>query len=126
MSLRPGLPPSFLLIADDVLGGFFAIDGGGLGLQSGKVCYLAPDTLTWENTGLSYSDFIVWCFSGDLEKYYRDLRWPGWQDEVSAVPGDRALSIYPFLSCAGPPIADRSRRPVPVDEIYELYVDTRS
>ena len=29
----PHAPPPFLLIADDVLGGFFAIDGGGLGLR---------------------------------------------------------------------------------------------
>lgn len=118
----PGGPPPFLLVADDVLGGFFAIDGGGLRLQPGKVCYFAPDTLSWECMGLGYSEFIVWCFSGDLEKYYLDVRWPGWQDEVAAVPGDRALSVYPFLFSAGPVIADRSRRSVPVNEIYQLHV----
>jgi len=117
-----GQPPPFLLVADDVVGGFFAVDGGGLGLERGKVCYFAPGTLAWESTQLGYSEFLVWCFRGDLAKYYEDVRWPGWQDEARAVRGDQALSIYPFLSCAGPPIAERSRRPVSISEIYDLHV----
>jgi hypothetical protein len=117
-----GQPPPFLLIADDVVGGFFAVDGGGLGLESGKVCYFAPGTLAWESTHLGYSEFLVWCFRGDLGKYYQDVRWSGWQDEASAVGGDQALSIYPFLSCTGPPIAERSRRPVSIAEIYDLHI----
>jgi len=117
-----GQPPPFLLIADDVVGGFFAIDGGGLGLEHGKVCYFAPGTLAWENTELGYSEFLVWCFRGDLAKYYEDVRWPGWKDEACAVHGDQALSIYPFLSCAGPPIAERSRHPVSIAEIYDLHI----
>lgn len=117
-----GQPPPFLLIADDVVGGFFAVDGGGLGLERGRVCYFAPGTLAWESTHLGYSEFLVWCFRGDLAKYYKDVRWSGWQDEARTVCGDQALSIYPFLSCAGPPIAERSRRPVSVAEIYDLHV----
>ena len=117
-----GQPPPFLLVADDVIGGFFAVDGGGLGLEHGKVCYFAPGTLAWESTHLGYSEFIVWCLRGDLAKYYEDVRWLGWQDEARAVRGDQALSIYPFLSCAGPPISERSRRPVSISEIYDLHV----
>jgi uncharacterized protein DUF2625 len=117
-----GQPPPFLLIADDVVGGFFAVDGGGLGLERGKVCYFAPGTLAWESTHLGYSEFLVWCFRGDLAKYYEDVRWPGWQDETHEVRGDQAFSIYPFLSCIGPPIAERSRRPVSIAEIYDLHV----
>ena len=117
-----GQPPPFLLVADDVVGGFFAVDGGGLGLERGKVAYFAPGSLAWESTQLGYSDFIVWCFRGDLAKYYEDVRWPGWQDETRAVRGDQALSILPFLSCAGPPIAERSRRPISISEIYDLHV----
>jgi Protein of unknown function DUF2625 len=105
-----------------VVGGFFAVDGGGLGLERGKVCYFAPGTLAWESTHLGYSEFLVWCFRGDLGKYYEDVRWSGWQDEASAVRGDQALSIYPFLSCTGPPIAERSRRPVSIAEIYDLHI----
>jgi hypothetical protein len=92
-----GQPPPFLLIADD-------------------------GTLAWESTHLGYSEFLVWCFRGDLAKYYEDVRWLGWQDEARAVRGDQALSIYPFLSSAGPPIAARSRRAVGIAEIYDLHV----
>jgi hypothetical protein len=117
-----GKQPPFLLIADDVVGGFFAIDGGGLGLERGKVCYFAPEILAWESTGLGYSEFLVWCFRGDLAQYYEDVRWPGWQEETRGIRGDEVFSIYPFLSCSGPPIAERSRRPVSIAEIYDLQV----
>ncbi|MCY0910389.1 DUF2625 domain-containing protein [Massilia antarctica] len=117
-----GNAPQFLLVADDAVGGFFAIDGGGLSLEQGKVCYFAPDTLDWECMELSYSEFLVWCFGGDLARYYEDVRWPGWQDEMQEIRGDEAYSIYPFLSCGGPPIAERMRRAVPIAEIYALHV----
>jgi len=117
-----GQPAPFLLIADDVVGGFFAVDGGGLHLEAGKVCYFAPGTVAWESTYQGYSEFLVWCFRGDLEKFYEDVRWPGWQDETRELRGDQAFSIYPFLSCSGPPIAERSRRPVALSEIYGLHV----
>jgi hypothetical protein len=121
-----GQPPPFLLIADDVVGGFFAVDGGALGLERGKVCYFAPGTLAWESMHLGYSEFLVWCFRGDLAKYYEDVRWPGWQDETREVRGDQAFSIYPFLSCSGPPIGERSRRAINIAEIYDLHIGQMS
>jgi len=36
------------LIGDDSAGGFFAINGGALGNDPGKVYYLSPDNLKWE------------------------------------------------------------------------------
>jgi len=117
-----GEVPPFLLIADDAIGGFFAIDGGGLGLDPGQVCYFAPDTLEWESLEVGYSKFLDWCFTGDLEQFYENVRWPGWQDEMREVRGDQAMSVYPYLSAEGPPIGERSRRPINVAEIYSLYV----
>src|SRR4051794_5183462 len=46
-----------LVIAYDVVGGFFAVDGGGLGGPRGEVRYLAPDTLEWEGTTLGHGDW---------------------------------------------------------------------
>ena len=117
-----GQPPPFLLVADDVVGGFFAVDGGGLGLERGRVCYFAPDSLAWESTGLGYSDFVVWCLRGDLAKYYQKFRWSGWQDDVRAIRGDQGFSIYPFLSCLGPAVTERDRRPCGIAELYALHV----
>ena len=62
---EPDESPPFLLIGDDVVGGFFAINGGGLGEEVGKAHYFAPDSLSWESLGVGYTDFLLWCFSGE-------------------------------------------------------------
>jgi hypothetical protein len=114
--------PSFLLVGDDVVGGFFAIDGGGLGIEHRKVCYLSPDTLSWENTGKGYSDFLNWCFNGDLSLYYESMRWAGWLADMSSIRGDEAFGFIPPLCVQGPPLDKRERQLVRVSEIYELHV----
>lgn len=124
--LANGQQPEFLLIADDVVGGFFAIDGGRLGMEKGKVCYFAPDSLAWENTCKGYSDFLNWCLNGDLGKYYETMRWPGWRDELAVVGGDQAFNIFPFLSCNGPPVADRSRTLINISELYDAHLGPKS
>ncbi len=53
-----GEKPTFLLVADDVVGGFFAINGGQLGNDPGKIYYLAPDNLEWESLDLTYTEFL--------------------------------------------------------------------
>jgi hypothetical protein len=118
-------PAPFLLVADDVLGGFFAVDGGGLTGALGKVHYFAPDSLNWEDLDSSYSEFVAFALSGDLEGFYEDTRWPSWRNEVADLPGDLAFSIYPFLWAEGPPLAERSRRAVPIAELWHLQQDIR-
>jgi hypothetical protein len=118
-----GQPPPFYLVADDVVGGFFAIDGGGLETKPGQISYFAPDSLEWEPMEMTYSDFLNWAFQGAVSSYYADLRWPGWQEDVANVGGHQALSVMPFLSCSGPPIGERSRRAISIDEIYRLHVN---
>jgi len=111
--------PLVLLVADDVIGGFFAVNGGGLrGVDAGHVAYLAPDTLDWESLGMTYSEFLCWSWSGQLATFAADHRWPGWQEEVSALSGAQAFSIMPSLFAQGPPIAERDRRAVPIAEIW--------
>ncbi len=119
---QDGTSPPFVLVADDVLGGFFAINGGGIGSEAGCVYYFATDTLEWESLGRGYTDFLFWLFTGDLEKFYEPYRWTGWQEDVSGIQGDEAFSIYPFLSTEGPSVESRSRRAVPIDELFRLHV----
>jgi hypothetical protein len=71
-----------LVVAFDVVGGFVAIDGGGLDGAACEVCYLAPDTLAWEGAGLHHGDWVRWTFAADLDHYYRELRWSGWRGET--------------------------------------------
>jgi hypothetical protein len=119
-----GTSLGFWLIGDDVVGGFFALDGGAFGSGKGEVYYFAPDTLRWEPiNGLHYSQFLIWSFSPDLAKFYESTRWDGWESEVTALNGDQALSIYPFLfTKEGKNIANCSRQPCPVREIFSLNV----
>jgi len=115
--------PMFVLVADDVLGGLFAIDGGALGTHPGNVFYFAPDTLQWQDLSIGYTEFLAWALTPRLDRFYRDSRWPGWQDEVGGISGDSALLVYPFLSAEGPAIAQRSRKVVPLAQLYRLDLD---
>ena len=117
-----GQAPGYLLVADDVLGGFFAINGGSLGPQMGSVFYFAPDTVEWECLDFSYSQFVYWCLQGDVAGFYESLRWPGWEQEISNLGGDQAISVYPFLFTKGEPIAERHRGVVPISEMFSLFV----
>jgi hypothetical protein len=119
--------PGYLLIADDAIGGFFAVNGGALGADMGKVYYLAPETLKWESLNKSYSDFVDFCLNGDLDKFYESYRWKGWKQETNALNGDNVYSFYPFLwSKEGRDISKSSRKVVPVQEHYDLTLSTIS
>jgi hypothetical protein len=108
-----------LIVAHDVAGGFFALDGGMFGGRRGGAHYLAQDTLEWEDLDLSYSDLLLWAFTGDLEGYYTGSRWPGWQEETQHLPGDEGMLIYPPLWAAeGGQLAERVRRIVPMTELW--------
>lgn len=121
-----GPSPGFFLVADDAAGGFFALDGGALGDGRGDVYYHAPDTLEWEPLGMAYSSFLQWLFSPDLAEWSAELRWPGWREEVEGLPGDQAILFYPFLFTREGSIESSERRPVPIGELYALYVDEES
>ncbi|HEY7426200.1 MAG TPA: DUF2625 domain-containing protein [Gemmataceae bacterium] len=122
-SRKNGEQLGFLLVADDVLGGFFALNGGGFEGEMGQVWYAAPDTLKWENLEVTYSEFLYWCFTGDLAQFYGHLRWPGWEEVIGRLPGDQGVGIYPPLPTEGPSIADRHRGLVSLEEMYRLHVD---
>lgn len=107
-----------ILIADDVLGGFFAWFR-----EPRTVHYLAPDTLEWEDSELGYTDWLRWCLSDALLQYYVDNRWDGWAAEIAAINGAAGLLVAPPLFAKGPPIKDRHRGAVPVEELWSLGLD---
>ena len=117
--------PPLLVVADDVIGGSFAINGGALDGPQGHVHYFAPDCLEWESLERGYSDFLQWTLRGDLEKFYEGQRWPEWPVDVSALAGDQAFSIYPCLWTEGPPVGERSRKAVPMAELFEFQFDVK-
>jgi hypothetical protein len=117
--------PGAMLVGDDVLGGFFAIDGGAFGGKPGHVWYLAPDTLDWECLDRGHADWLHWALTGDLQKFYETMRWPGWEAEVAALAPTHGLSIYPPLWAQGPSLAERKRAPVPVEELWGSQLEFR-
>lgn len=112
----------FLLVADDAVGGFFALNGGALGPDAGAMYYWAPDGLQWEALELGYSDFLQAMLGGRLQDFYASLRWQGWQDEVQRLAPDQCLAFYPFLWAKEGSVATSSRRAVDVSEQFALSV----
>lgn len=113
-----------LVIAHDAIGGFFALNGGAFQGERGAVYYFAPDTLEWEPLHLSYTGFLRWVLTDSLNAFYAPLRWPGWEQEVAALGGDQGFSISPFLWLReGGPVGARSRRAVPITELWALHRD---
>jgi hypothetical protein len=116
--------PGAVLVADDAVGGFFALNGDGIPGAPMHLFYFSPTTLEWEDIAPSYSDWLTGMLNGELTKFYEGMRWPGWEKEMTTLPGDRAFSIYPFLCAEGPEVGKRSRRPVPIQELWSLHVET--
>ncbi|WP_210466724.1 DUF2625 domain-containing protein [Rufibacter roseolus] len=121
--LKDGQKPSFLLVADDVLGGFFAVNSGGLSKEEiGKVFYISPDNLLWESSGLGYSEFLQFCFSGNLESFYEGMRWKNWRADVQKITGNQGIHCYPYLwSKESKGIDQASRKAIPIQELWSLY-----
>lgn len=119
--------PSFLLVADDAVGGFFAINNGGLGKEMGMIYYFAPDRLLWENLDMTYAEFLTFCFSGNLNKFYKNLRWKGWQEAAAQLNGNETYNFYPFLwTKEGKDINAASRNAISVEEQYIVNMSMRA
>jgi hypothetical protein len=94
-------PPDYLVVGYDVLGGTFAVNGGGLAAAPGEICYFGPDTLDWTPLGLpGHSALLRWAVAGGPAETFTDLRWDGWQSEVSALPAGKAIFCFPPLWAA--------------------------
>lgn len=121
-----GQSSPYFLIADDAIGGFFILNGGGLGKDVGKVYYFSPDTLQFEPLGITYSEFLDFCFNNDLNEFYKDLRWNNWQQEVSKLAGDKVFSFYPYLwSREGKDINKNSRKIIDIEEQYKFNIEAK-
>ena len=114
-----GEVPKFLLVADDAIGGLFAINGGAFGTDLGQIYYLAPDDGRWEAQHISYTEFINFCFVGDMDQYYDGLRWKNWKNEIGNLSGDEGYFIYPYLwTKEGKDITKDTRKIIPIEELY--------
>jgi len=120
------LPPRALIVAEDVLGGLFALNWGQIDPTTGinQIFYFAPDTLGWECLHAGYSQFLSSMLSGQIADFYRELRWDGWELDSSRLATDQGVSAWPPpWTKEGKDLSQVSRRAVPLREIIEVQFD---
>ena len=115
-----GDAPAYLLVADDAIGGFFAINLGGLGKDIKNVYYLEPNSLTWKPLGAGYGEFLLFCFDSDLSKFYEGLRWSTWDQFIANLDGNKTYSFRPYLWEPGTEIEKCSRKLVSVEDMFKF------
>lgn len=121
-----GEPPVFFLVADDAAGGYFAINYGSFGKDLENMYYLSPDDLEWEPLEMDYEDFILFCLSGNIKKFYQDIRWKQWQKDMLTLKADEVFHIFPPLwAKEGKNIEKSTKKPVPVAEQFMYNMELR-
>ncbi|VEH66167.1 Protein of uncharacterised function DUF2625 [Rodentibacter pneumotropicus] len=114
-----GEKPQYLLVADDVIGGYFALNGGSLGENLGKIYYFSPKDLVWHNLNFTYTEFLAWALNGDLEAFYQGLFWQNWQEEVKQLDGNQVIVFTPDLNeDKAMAIDQRQKREVNIETHY--------
>lgn len=100
-----------LLVADDVLGGFFALNGGSLPGELHQVHYLDPTTAAWTDLELGYTEFLHWACSSEFSAFYgpQRVRLGSWEEATREVPGDGVL------------LGPDDRRIVPVETAWAMH-----
>jgi hypothetical protein len=115
-----GRSEGFCLVADDAVGGFFAINGGAFGEDVQNVYYWRPDRLRWEPVQIGFTDFFRWSMTSRLAEFYQGLRWSNWESDVAALTGDQCFSFYPPLWTTEGSTERSHRRPIPVAESLDF------
>jgi hypothetical protein len=61
----------------------------------------------------------MFCFSGNLDVFYKGLRWTNWKGEISQLDGTKVFNFSPYLwTKQGKEINKDSRMIIPVEELY--------
>lgn len=97
-----------------MLGGFFVWFD-----KPRSIHYFGPDSLQLQDLQLRYTDWLASMLSERLAPFYAARRWDGWEREVTDLRPDQGIHVYPplVMRTEGP----RSRRAVPVDELWHLH-----
>ncbi|TKC09724.1 DUF2625 domain-containing protein [Pedobacter frigoris] len=119
-----GDKPDYLLVADDAVGGFFAINYGAFGSDLKNIYYLAPNSLKWEPLGAGYSEFVRFCFDSDLSQFYKGLRWSTWNQFIANLDGNKSYSFRPYLwSPEGIDIEKCTRKLVATEDLFKFNLN---
>lgn len=114
----------FLLVADDVVGGFFAINGGALGDDTGSMYYWSPDSVEWEPLEIGFTDFFDWALTEEINDFYLNFGKEKLSREYNEIDADKCLSFYPFLWSQEGSVETSSIGIVTIDEAFKFKVET--
>jgi hypothetical protein len=121
-------PSAGLVVAHDVLGGVFALNGAaphqhGRPGGPGGVVYFSPMTLTWQDMELGHGQWLTWLLDGGAASHYYDVLWPTWRAEVADLGLRDGISVYPFLwsEQARQDMAGTTRKPAPLNQLLETH-----
>jgi hypothetical protein len=117
---------AFCLVADDAVGGFFAVNRGEWGDDPSALHYWSPDSLAWEPVGFAFADFLEWALTPCLADFYQNLRWKTWKKDMGELGGDQCFAFEPFLWAKDGSIRTSSRRIAPVAEVFEAKLRSSS
>lgn len=115
----------FFLVADDVVGGFFALNGGAWGQDLGNVYYKGPDSLNWQTLGIDFAEFLARTGTAKFAEFYASYRWEGWREEAAQISADRCFSFYPPLWTVDGSVHTSQRLAIPVEDLYALKERTQ-
>ena len=111
------------IVANDVVGGIYAINISRFQIEKSMIWYFAPDTLEWESLGMKYSDFIAWVVQGNINEFYEFMRWDNWRSDCKKVELNTCYLIYPFLWAKECDINSATKKIVLFDELMNLNFD---
>ena len=119
-----GRYPDILIVADDMLGGLFALNGGRFGPdRQGQVFHLPADDVVWMPLDFGYYNFVSWCLSGDLGTFYQSFNHLD-AFEVQPRPTFNAVySFYPFLWTKEAKSTSPSARLIDAGESLRFRID---
>jgi len=119
-----GSYPDFLMVADDMLGGLFALNGGRFGRDGqGQVFYLAADDVVWVPLNVGYTDFVSWCLNGDLNQFYKPFSHLQAYEMQPRPTFDAVYSFYPFLWTKEAKTTEPNTRVIDAGENLRFRID---
>ncbi len=129
LSGKPAALPGALIVAHDVVGGFFVVNAGAFEGEEGRVLYRAARA--WVDLGVGYTELVRWMLEADLDRFYQGLRWPGWREDLRELPPSHGYVFDPDLraqpALGGPGAVERRRRiPAPATALWRLVVPASS
>jgi hypothetical protein len=119
IQLNKNNKPDVFLVADDAIGGIFALNGGGFGTDVGNIYYLPPDDLKWEPLDITYPQFLEFCASGEVAKFYSNLKWDSWESDLTKLSPDEVIDFFPPLWSKEGSIEKSIRNKIRIESYFE-------